>query len=509
MLAQSKSDQVGQASVAAQQGETDIDTGSFTGIARAVREVTGTDLTPPEVKTAKQIAKGVRQAEKAVEKAKPALETAIDNLTDDGRPRYSDAILKIAEKIVSNLDRRADAARARIKARAFQFNVGLDPTVLRDVAEIGASHIAHWGLDFAKWSKAMVDEFGDKINPHLKIIFDASQKIVDAEGDKHGANAETVKKAVKRTGGTKAPTNLAEQQKVFQDYKTGTPMTPIQVKTLWTRAKTEYIDKNETDKGDTVHKLADDLGIDAKDVLNGLSQTKQVKRIADDVWQKQRQARQLKNAAKRWIEHSQETWLQKTLPTVAKTMFSMKVGLHGTVAMGTHAPLVAATHPNIFLENFGKMYKLVASPEFYEMQQSAMSRRPNYTIAQRNGLVNDMSKMEDFDDPQLAQGFPKMSAWFKEKLDRVHLGRLSGMGTRGYSVLKILRQDLFDQEWNKLAESDKTDSMAKAIADSVNHIAGVTKAGAGKLGRVASYALFAPKLEASRVAVMVADPIEP
>jgi hypothetical protein len=141
------------------------------------------------------------------------------------------------------------------------------------------------------------------------------------------------------------------------------------------------------------------------------------------------------------------------------------------------------------------------------MQKSAMSRRPNYTIAQRNGLVNDMNKMEDFNDPQLAQGFPKMAAWFKAQLDRVHLGKLQGMGTRGYSVLKILRQDLFDHEWDKLPESQKSDSMAKAIADSVNHITGVTKAGAGTLGKAASYALFAPKLEASRVAVMVADPV--
>jgi hypothetical protein len=491
----------------AQQGETDIDTGSFTGIARAVREVTGEDLNPAQAKTAKKLASDVQQADAAVEKAKPQLQTAIDNLTDTGKPRYSDYVIKIAEKIVASLDKRAEAARARLKARAFQFNVGVDPTVFKDLAEIGASHIAHWGLDFAKWSKVMVDEFGEKINPHLKGIFDASQKLVDAEGDKHGAVADAVKKAVKKTGGTKAPTDLKEQQKVFQDYESSKPMTPMQVKTLWTRAKTEYIDKGYDDKGDIIHKLADDLGIDPKDVLNGLSQTKQVKRIADDVWQKQRQARVLKNAAKRWIEQSQETWLQKTLPAVAKTMFSMKVGLHGTVAMGTHAPLVVATHPITFANNFGKMYKLVASPEYYEMQQAAMSRRPNYNIAQRNGLVNDMSKMEDFNDPQLAQGFPKMAAWFKAQLDRVHLGRVTGMGTRGYSVLKILRQDLFDHEWDKLPESQKSDSMAKAISDSVNHITGVTKLGAGKMGKVASYALFAPKLEASRVAVIVADPM--
>jgi hypothetical protein len=498
----------------AQQGETDIDTGSFTGIARAVREVTGEDLTPTEVKTAKKIAAGVRQAERVVEPAKLNLETAIDNLTEDGKPRYSDYVLKVADNIVNKLKIRADTARVRLKDKwNAQFKMGINPgaplplSMVKDLAEIGAYHAAKTTADFLKWSDLMVREFGENVRPYLKQVHDASLKLIDAEGDKHGANADAVKKAVKKTGGTKAPTDLGEQQKVFQDYKSGKPMTPMQVKTLWQRAKTEYIDDGETNMGDTVHKLADDLGLDAKDVLRGLSQTKQVKRIADDVWQKQRQARLLKQAAKRWIEHSQETWLQKVLPATAKTMFSMKVAAHGTVAMGTHAPLVAATHPIVFANNFGKMYKLVASPEYYEMQKSAMSRRPNYTIAQRNGLVNDMNKMEDFNDPQLAQGFPKMAAWFKAQLDRVHLGKLQGMGTRGYSVLKILRQDLFDHEWDKLPESQKSDSMAKAIADSVNHITGVTKAGAGTLGKAASYALFAPKLEASRVAVMVADPV--
>ena len=150
------------------------------------------------------------------------------------------------------------------------------------------------------------------------------------------------------------------------------------------------------------------------------------------------------------------------------------------------------------------MYKLVASPEYYQMQGKAIARRPNYNVAQRAGLVNDMAKMEDFNDPRLALQHPKLSAWFKKNLDKVHLGRLVGMGTRGYSVLKVLRQDLFDHEWDKLAESKQTPDMAKAIADSVNHITGVD---AAKLPSVANYALFAPKLALSRIKVVAGDPL--
>jgi hypothetical protein len=278
----------------------------------------------------------------------------------------------------------------------------------------------------------------------------------------------------------------------------------VQVKTLWQRAKSEYIDKGNDDQMDIVHKLATDFGIPAKDVLKGLAQNKSAKRVADDMWQKQRQGRMLKQSAKRWINNAEETRLSKVIPAAARTMFSFKVGLHGTVAIGTHAALEALSHPIITGENFGKMYKLVLSPEYYRTQQYELARRPNYSVAQRNGLANDMSKMEDFNDPKLAQGFPKMAEYFKQQLSKIGLGLFQGMGTRGYSVLKILRQDLFDHEWNKLAESEKSDGMAKAIVDSVNHMTGIVKTGSHPAAR---FALFAPKLELSRLSVVAGDPI--
>lgn len=368
----------------AQQGATDIDTGSITGLQRAYKENTGQDFNPPQMKKAAKIVAGVKKADVIVETAKPVLQTAID---------------AIPEKV-------------------------------------------------------------------------------------------------------KTPDDIPGQKNTFAGYESGKPMTDEQVKIIWKRAKS-YIDFGMDDKPAIIFKVASDLGIESKDVLRGMSKTRQVKRVADDVWQKQRQARILKDLAKRWVYKANETWASKIIPVTARSAFAAKTGLHGTVAMGTHAPLVVATHPKIFAENFGKMYKLVASPEYYQMQQYELSRRPNYNVAQRAGLVNDMSKMEDFSDPNITQGFPKIAAFFKSKLDKAHLGRLVGMGTRGYSVLKVLRQDLFDHEWNKLADGDKSPDMAKAIADTVNHITGVVKAGAPT---GAHYALFAPKLLLSRLAVVGRDP---
>jgi len=102
-------------------------------------------------------------------------------------------------------------------------------------------------------------------------------------------------------------------------------------------------------------------------------------------------------------------------------------------------------------------------------------------------LVNDPVSLEDFNNPNMNQ----------------YIAHLTGMGNRGYSVLKILRQDMFDQQWNNLPESAQIPEVAAAIADGVNHSTGVVK---GKAPKGSNVALFAPRLEASRVAWLAVDP---
>jgi hypothetical protein len=160
------------------------------------------------------------------------------------------------------------------------------------------------------------------------------------------------------------------------------------------------------------------------------------------------------------------------------------------VAFGTHAPAVAfqPEYWKSYAKDFGKMYKMVLKPAFYEQQVQDLERRPNWIKANRNGLVNDPRTVEDFNDPRMAQYF----------------GAISGAGTRGYFALKILRQDMFDQQWSSLNPEDRTDEIAKAIADGINHSTGVVKASPGKY---ASLAFFAPRLELSRLSWLVADPL--
>jgi hypothetical protein len=485
------------------QGETDLDTGSFTGLQRAYKQATGKDFTPSQAGTATKIKTGVNKADKAVESSKPVLQTAIDNLDEKGRPKYSDYVLKLAEKIVDKLDVRADKSREALKAMGMRFSAGLDPSVLVHVANIGAAHIGHVGLDFAKWSKAMMDDLGPKIEPFLKDIFKSSQDLVDTESNAHGTNSDAVKNVVKKasTAPSKVPPDLIGQREAFKSFQPGKPMNGDQVKTLWTRAKSEYVDKGVVGQGEIVHGLATDLGIPAHDVLKGLSQSKSVKRVADDVWQKQKEAARLKQRAKQWVSDQEKSWFAKAVPAAARATFTAKTFGHGTVALGTHAPLTAFTNPILFEQNFVEMYRMVLNPDYHEMKMVELYRRPNYPVANRAGLVNDPNKFEDFNNPRMAQQFPGLSNLIRKIPG---LSKLPGAGNRGYSVLKLLRQDLFDKYWDSLAESGKTPEMAKAMADSINPITGVVKAG---ISPNASLALFAPKLELSRLVVIAVNPI--
>lgn len=93
--------------------------------------------------------------------------------------RLTAPVLAAAERVVKTLHTRADAARVRLKERLKRTSAGIDPTILLDVAEIGAEHLANVGYDFAKWSAKMVEDVGDWVQEHLPKIWEASQKVVD------------------------------------------------------------------------------------------------------------------------------------------------------------------------------------------------------------------------------------------------------------------------------------------------------------------------------------------
>jgi hypothetical protein len=470
----------------AQQGETDIDTGTFTGLARAFKNDTGKDFTPVQEKKAKEIAKENTKAETDEAIAK-------DKLFKEADKPLEPKVKSLVERILAASHTQADAARARLKARAFTFSAGLDPTVLSDVAIIGADHILTGAIEFGEWSKRMIEEFGEKIEPHLKEIFEASDKRADEITNKMaGDDAPKVKAARKPS----TPLTVEESRRVLEGHKKGTPFTPEQVKALWDRAR-GYLNQGASDFDDIRSNVATDMGLSVNEVTRGLTQSAKLKRMADDVWLKQKRVRQLREGAKRWLKDQATPGFLRALKSVPDFLFANKVRFHGTVALGTHAPMLAfqPQYWDTYARNYARMFRMAMptknSEIYHERQMQDLVRRPNFTLANRSGLVNDPFDYEEFDSPETVGHWKKL----------MNVGTESGK--RGYAVLKTLRQDVFDQQWEALNDTSKTPEVAQALADGINHATGVVKARAPKgLNKV----FFAPRLWASRAAWLTVDP---
>jgi len=138
-------------------------------IRRAAQETKGHDVKGIEKRISDLEAKLVER-----EKMIAAMETKSKVASEEAQTR---PLLDRAEKYAQRLRTDAEKSREALKKRGNVFTSGVDPIALGHLAKIGASHIADLGLNFAKFSDKMVAEFGDKIKPHLKDIYEKAQEV--------------------------------------------------------------------------------------------------------------------------------------------------------------------------------------------------------------------------------------------------------------------------------------------------------------------------------------------
>lgn len=112
-------------------------------------------------------------------KADSTARTEYDRIVKETRNEAKTAA-KEKKSFVDFLDAQAEKARQRIIARRGRLQATVDPlnvAGLVDEAIIGASHVARGLRDFGQWSKKMVDEFGERIRPHLDALFQRSNAL--------------------------------------------------------------------------------------------------------------------------------------------------------------------------------------------------------------------------------------------------------------------------------------------------------------------------------------------
>ena len=98
-------------------------------------------------------------------------------LNDPMNPNIPDAPTHpVAEHILSKLDDFEAAARARIAANKGRLNAGLPVDTLADYAIIGGVKIARGTVKYSVWAADMVADLGSSVKPHLKEIWEESNR---------------------------------------------------------------------------------------------------------------------------------------------------------------------------------------------------------------------------------------------------------------------------------------------------------------------------------------------
>ena len=292
------------------------------------------------------------------------------------------------------------------------------------------------------------------------------------------------------------PATAEDARKAIADVSPGGKLSQSQIKTIWNYIKNAYLSRGENDLDRIASDVADDLGIPRRMVMDAMASPKSAKRLTDAMYLKSARARQAVQAAKNWLANKSTPGWLRLLRNVPRVFFIDKVFGHGTVGHVTHAgsmmfdPAAIKSYWPTFLEQ----YRMILSPGHHEKMMQGLQHDPYFVTARRAGLSNDPFRyMDDYQNPALTK-------WF---------ARFGLSGNRGFDALKLLRQARFNQIWDGLSDSMRTPEMAKLVANGVDHATGIVSGNVlGRASGVASTVFFAPKLELSRWAFAVADPIK-
>lgn len=174
-----------------------------------------------------QLVEAEKKSKAQTDAAEQALKDAladIQNKTRQEQPAYHPRVLRAAERFATYMDSKASAALERIRQKMSHPGATsvLDPTLIDDLAIVGAAKITRGIVDAAKWADSMRKEIGDWIVPHL----DAIRKAADAKFESETASleqkigkpmAERVKKSISKMDVAERQADLTSKIKSKSD----------------------------------------------------------------------------------------------------------------------------------------------------------------------------------------------------------------------------------------------------------------------------------------------------
>jgi hypothetical protein len=482
----------------------------------------------------------------------------------ESKPKFGKEVLDQAQKLVDKWKADRLEAEKLLTKQLAQLGSFPDVSIIGTIARIMRGHISELGLDFARSSKVILDQFGPKAEKYLKEAWAKADALI--KGEDGGEKAvKTVRKATtkakakpvaKMTPEEKAAESLrkriaqaekkindlnsgkittpkdvekvtsdeikrledeynqkkkeladarlkAKQRELFEQGKVGDDLNPEQVKTLWESAKRFYLDKGESDYDKMISDLASDFGLTTQQVRKAFGTPKGAKKASDEMYLKQRNRQMALDEAKRWLVNQKASWIGRVFGAAAEKTFKLAIFGHGTAFIGTHAPQTLYTNPKLALKAWLKGLSYSFTGKSGRVQNIVDNKD---LINRPSWIVARKGGLEN--DPREIRregATPSRSdSALAKALDTIS-------GGRGFDALFHLRQDMFDQAWEQLSVTQRTPEMAEMYANAINNATGFTKGGRSSAGILQSpitkILFFAPKLIASRFKWLIQDPI--
>lgn len=485
-------------SFSALQGETDLDTGSFVSVSRAFKEETGNEPNAKQEQKIQELTSKNKELQKQSEDLEAKLIEATEQSLGD-KKEQSTGIKEKAKKV-------ADVIRKLKLSRPDTFSAATPASLVWDGAiEVVAKTVEAGGVITEAISKG-IDHI--KASDWYKQLSDDKKKaaekdFTDSISKEDLKTKEEVFEEKKSAGSVKSKMGkpLNNEEKLNEDDKEleairekfadkpGNKFSIDEAKDIWNYAKKNYLDKG-VEYRDMIKNVSNDLGLSWKQVSEAITSPK-VKRMSDAMWKKQGEFKRQQTATKNWIDSHSQSPALKALRKVSSAFRGVSVFGHGGIFMGTHAGMTLF-QPSTWkytIPAFFRGWKFAyGNTGAYERRMEELKNSPNYITAQRAGLKSNP-------DNTNAEEYQKAQKVF---------GKLGLAGVRGFGAVKVLRQDLFDHEYNKLSDAAKADpNSAKQIAWLINNGTGATNL---KLPEWVNEASFAGGMEAARWGKLTRNP---
>jgi hypothetical protein len=211
--------------------------------------------------------------------------------------------------------------------------------------------------------------------------------------------------------------------------------------------------------------------------------TPKTKKMSDVYFVKRGIANKNRQATKMWIEEKNKNRSIQVFNKIFNTPKALMTFGHGHVFIGTHGATNLADPKYVARTVKGMInaYKFAyGNRGYYEKHMEALKNHPLYRVAREAGLANDPDVFH-LDDADNYQSFIK---------------KVGQTGERGFNAIKILRQQIFNNEYEGLTESQKQNpEVLKQLAKLVNNWTGATNV---NLPTAVKNLGFSSNMEASR-----------